>query len=120
VAAHFLRCSLQLFQRLPSPPDSTLSGGGCYIVSIVIPHPVSEGTLVMIASQLLFEFFGRLAPSRYPHRPEDRPESVLRRLRSVLGRRSRQHSPPPYFSAHLCRDIGIEPPPKRSELPWPW
>ena len=70
----------------------------------------------MITSQLLFEFFGRLAPTRYPHRPE----SVLRLLRSVLGRGWRQHSAPPYFSEHLCRDIGIEPPPQRQEPPWPW
>jgi hypothetical protein len=74
----------------------------------------------MITSQLLFEFLGRLAPTRYPHRPEDRPESVLRLLRSVLGRHSRRHSAPPYFSDHLCRDIGIQPPPKRREPPWPW
>ena len=74
----------------------------------------------MIASQLLFEFFGRLAPSRYPHRPEDRPQSVLHRLRTAVGRRLRQHSPPPYLNEHLCRDIGIDPPPKRQELLWPW
>ena len=73
----------------------------------------------MIGSHLLFEFFGRLAPSRYPHRPEDRPQSALHRLRSAIGVRLRQHSPPPYFSAHLCRDIGIDPPPKRQEWPWP-
>jgi len=71
----------------------------------------------MIASQLLFEFFGRLAPGRYPHRPEERPEPLLRRLRSAVSRGRRQHSPPPYFSDHLCRDIGIEPPPKRPERP---
>jgi hypothetical protein len=74
----------------------------------------------MIASHLLFEFFGRLAPRRWPHRPEDQAESMLRRLRSAVGRRRRQHSPPPYFSDHLCRDIGIEAPPRRPERPWPW
>jgi hypothetical protein len=74
----------------------------------------------MIASQLLFEFFGRLTPARYPLRPEERPETLLRRLRSALGRRLRQHPPPPYFSDHLCRDIGIERPLKRQEWPWPW
>jgi hypothetical protein len=73
----------------------------------------------MIASQLLFEFIGRLAPSRYPHRPEEQPEPLLHRLKSAVGRRLRQHSPPP-FSEHLCRDIGIEPPPKAQEWPWPW
>jgi len=72
----------------------------------------------MIASHLLFEVFGRLAPNRCPHRPEDRPQSALRRLWSAVGL-VRQHSPPPYFSAHLCRDIGIDPPPKRQEWPWP-
>ncbi|HUL09764.1 MAG TPA: hypothetical protein VLV76_25765 [Candidatus Acidoferrum sp.] len=74
----------------------------------------------MIASQLLFEFIGRLAPTRYPHRPEEQPETLLRRLQSAVGRRLRQHSPPPYSSAYLCRDIGIEPPPKAQEWPWPW
>jgi hypothetical protein len=85
-----------------------------------IPHPASEGTPVMIASQLLFEFIGRLAPARYPDRPEDRADNLLRRLRSAVSRRLRQHSPPPYLSDHLCRDIGIEPPPKREEPFWPW
>ena len=74
----------------------------------------------MIASQLLFEFIGRLAPDRYPHRLEGPSETLLRRLQSAIGRRRRQHSPPPFFSAHLCRDIGIEPPPKGQEWPWPW
>ena len=74
----------------------------------------------MIASQLLFEFFGRLAPRQWPHRMEDQPESLLRRLRSAVGRRWRQHSPPPCLSAHLCRDIGIEPPSKQQAQPWPW
>ncbi len=74
----------------------------------------------MIASQLLFELFGRLAPRRWPHRLEDRPETLVRRLGSAVRRRLRQHSPPPYFSKHLCRDIGIEPPPKQQERPWPW
>jgi hypothetical protein len=73
----------------------------------------------MITSHLLFEFFGRLGPTRYPHLPEDRPESVLRRLQSALSRRLRQHSPPP-LSDHLCRDIGIDPLPKSPERPWPW
>ena len=73
----------------------------------------------MIASQLLFEFFGRLAPRRWPHRLEDRSETLLRRLGSAASRRLRQHSPPP-LSEHLCRDIGIEPPPKQQERPWPW
>jgi hypothetical protein len=101
------------------PPDSTLSGGGRYVVSIAIPHPASEEIRVMITSQILFEFFGRLAPTRYPHRLEDRPESALRRLQSTVRRRLRQHPPPP-LSAHLCRDIGIDPPPKSQERPWPW
>jgi hypothetical protein len=74
----------------------------------------------MIASHLLFEFFGRLAPRRCPHGPEDRPETLLRRLRSTVSRHLRQHSPPPCLSKHLCRDIGIEPPPERPERPWPW
>ena len=74
----------------------------------------------MIASQLLFEFIGRLAPSRYPHRPEAQPETLFRRLQSALDRRRRHHPPPPYFSGHLCRDIGLEPPPKQAEWPWPW
>jgi hypothetical protein len=32
----------------------------------------------------------------------------------------RQYPPPPYFDEHLCRDIGIEPPPKAEQWPWPW
>ena len=81
---------------------------------------VNKGTRIMFASQLLFEFFGRLAPARYPARPEDRPDSLRRRLWSAVSRRLRQHSPPPYFSVHLCRDIGIERPLKREEWPWRW
>ena len=74
----------------------------------------------MIASQLLFEFIGRLAPSQYPHRPEEQPETLLHRLRLSIGGRLRQHPQPPYFSAHLCRDIGIDPPPRTQAWPWPW
>jgi hypothetical protein len=85
-----------------------------------IPTPASQGTPVMIASQLLFEFIVRLAPARYPDRPEERADSLLRRLWSAVSRRLRQHSPPPYFSDHLCRDIGIERPPKQEEWPWRW
>jgi len=73
----------------------------------------------MMTSQLLFEFIGRLAPSRYPHHPEEQPDTLLRRLRSFVGRRWREHPPPPYFSEHLCRDIGIQPPPRTQEWPWP-
>jgi hypothetical protein len=32
----------------------------------------------------------------------------------------RQYPPPPYFNERLCRDIGIEPPPKTEQWPWPW
>ncbi|MGH8248500.1 MAG: hypothetical protein ACREUU_18945, partial [Gammaproteobacteria bacterium] len=71
------------------------------------PEPsANEGTRVMFASQLLFEFFGRLAPQRWPRRLEDRPDGLRRRLWSAVSRRLRQHSPPPYLSDHLCRDIG--------------
>jgi drug/metabolite transporter (DMT)-like permease len=61
---------------------------------------------------------GRLAPSRHPHRLEEQPETLLRRLLSAVG--LRQHAPPPDLSDRLCRDIGIEPPPKPPPRPWPW
>lgn len=75
----------------------------------------------MMNSQLLFmsEYAGRFDPRRSPW-PEAPPESFLRRLIVRIGRRLRQHPPPPYLSDHLCRDIGIEPMPKPQELFWPW
>ena len=44
-------------------------------------------------------------------------ETWLRRLLSVIG--LRRHPPPPFSDAHLCRDLGIEPPPKAPQWPWP-
>jgi drug/metabolite transporter (DMT)-like permease len=44
-------------------------------------------------------------------------ETQLHRLLSAVG--LRQHPPPPFADEHLCRDIGIEPPPKAPEWPWP-
>ncbi len=75
----------------------------------------------MMNSQLLFtsEYAGRFDPPR-ARSPEAPSESVLRRLIVRIGRRLRRHSPPPYLSDHLCRDIGIEPMPKSQELFWPW
>ena len=48
-----------------------------------------------------------------------RPETLLCRLQSALRRR-RPHPPPPYDDARMCRDIGIEPPPKHPLWPWPF
>jgi drug/metabolite transporter (DMT)-like permease len=48
-----------------------------------------------------------------------RPETLLRRLQSAVGRSLRRHPPPPYSDERLCRDIGIEPPPKPPAWPWP-
>ena len=45
------------------------------------------------------------------------PETLLGRLLSVTG--LGRHGPPPDYSDRLCRDIGIEPPPKAPEWPWP-
>jgi hypothetical protein len=59
----------------------------------------------------------RPAPRRQPHRLV-RAATLLRRLLSAVG--LRQHPPPPYFNERLCRDIGIEPPPKAEQWPWPW
>jgi hypothetical protein len=74
----------------------------------------------MMNSQLLFmsEYAARIDPRR-SRSPEAPSESVLRRLIVRIGRRLRPN-PPPYLSAHLCRDIGIEPMPKSRELFWPW
>jgi hypothetical protein len=47
-----------------------------------------------------------------------RAATLLRRVLFAAG--LRQHPPPPYFDEHLCRDIGIEPPPKAEQWPWPW
>jgi len=55
---------------------------------------------------------------RFP-RAEFPSESVFRRLRAVVGGWRRQ-PPLPYLNDHLCRDIGIEPGPKRQEWFWPW
>jgi len=59
----------------------------------------------------------RPAPRRQPHRLA-RAAALLRRLLFAAG--LRQHPPPPYFNERLCRDIGIEPPPKAEQWPWPW
>jgi hypothetical protein len=59
----------------------------------------------------------RPAPRRHPHRLA-RAAMLLRRLLSAVG--LRQHPPPPYDNERLCRDIGIEPPPKGPAWPWPW
>jgi hypothetical protein len=74
----------------------------------------------MMNSQLLFmsEYAARIEPAR-SRSPEAPSESFLRRLIVRIGRRLRPN-PPPYLSAHLCRDIGIEPMPERQEVLWPW
>src|SRR5262245_32979810 len=80
-----------------------------------------EGVAPMMNSQLLFlsEYAGGLEPRHVPL-PEASSASVLRRLIVRMTRRLRPHPPPPYFSAHLCRDIGIEPMPQKPEVFWPW
>ena len=74
-------------------------------MSIVKPHPT-----------------GRPVPGRVPQRREASPRTVtlLRRLLSAVRRRLRWYPPPPYGDARLCRDIGIEPPPREEHWPWPW
>jgi hypothetical protein len=59
----------------------------------------------------------RPARHRRPHRLA-RAAALLRRLLSAAG--LRQHPAPPYANEHLCRDIGIKPPPKPPLWPWPW
>jgi len=68
----------------------------------------------MIASQLLSiaEFCRRLDARRLLQSP-------LRRLLGAVGRLQRRHRRLPYLNEHLCRDIGIEPPPKPREQIWP-
>jgi hypothetical protein len=73
----------------------------------------------MITSHLQFvaEVFGRNGLFLRPQDPEGRPGSRLDRIRSVLRRWSRQHSPPP-LSNHLRRDIGLDPVPSREDWIW--
>ena len=75
----------------------------------------------MMNSQLLFlsEYAGRFEPRCAPL-AEARSESFLRRLIVRIGHRLRPHPPPPYFSDHLCRDIGISPVRGEREMFWPW
>jgi len=51
---------------------------------------------------------------------EARPVPLLRRLLSTIRRRLWGHGSPPYADKHLCRDIGIEQPPREELWPWPW
>jgi hypothetical protein len=72
----------------------------------------------MIASPLLFmaEYLGRFGT-----RPRTKATALtVRDGLSAVGRVFKQNPPPPYLSDHLCRDIGLEPPPKRQEWFWPW
>jgi hypothetical protein len=75
----------------------------------------------MMNSQLLFmsEYAARLE-SPHARSAQAPSQSALRRLIVRIGRRLRPHSPPPYLSDHLCRDIGIEPMQKEPEVFWPW
>ena len=75
----------------------------------------------MINSHLLFmsEYAGRFDPRR-ANRSGAGSASFVRRLLIALLTRPRRHSLPPHLSDHLCRDIGIEPMPKRQEWMWPW
>jgi hypothetical protein len=72
----------------------------------------------MITSHLQFvaEVFGRNGLLR-SQRPEGQPGSRFDRIRSIVGRRSSQHSPPP-LSNHLRRDIGLDPVPERRDWIW--
>jgi len=71
----------------------------------------------MIASNFLFmaEYFGRFDP-RW-RSLQARSASGLRRLGAIFRR---PYPPLPPLSAHLYRDIGIEMPPKREDVFWPW
>ena len=76
----------------------------------------------MMNAQLLFmsEYARRLEPRLLPVE-EVSPDSRLRRLIVRMGRRLRWHAPLPNdLSEHLCRDIGIDVPPKQPEVFWPW
>ncbi len=71
----------------------------------------------MLTSQLLVmaAYVGRLDPRRRAQPTE----SWVRRL--WAGRRfPPQRSLGAELSEHLCRDIGIEPLPRRAERYWPW
>ena len=72
----------------------------------------------MITAHLQFvaEVFGRNGLLR-SQRPEGRPGPRFERLRSIVGRLSRQQSPPP-LSNHLRRDIGLDPVPEREGWVW--
>jgi hypothetical protein len=74
----------------------------------------------MIASPLLFmaEYLGRFDPRR-----RQRTKGTVLTVRdglAAVGRVFKQNPPPPYLSDHLCRDIGLEPTPKRQDWFWPW
>jgi hypothetical protein len=73
----------------------------------------------MITAHLQFvaEVFGRNGRFLRSQRPEGRPGSRFGRIRSAVGRWSRQQSPPP-LSNHLRRDIGLEALPERRDWIW--
>jgi hypothetical protein len=73
----------------------------------------------MITAHLQFvaEVFGRNGFSLRSQRPEGRPGPRFQRARSVIGRWSRQQSPPP-LSNHLRRDIGLDPVPEQRDWIW--
>jgi len=89
------------------------------VAAILLGEPIGFNLVVGVAA--VFAGIGLAstdrAPGCSPHRPEEQPETLLRRLRSAVG--PPQHPPPPYANEHLCRDIGIEPPPKPPSWPWP-
>jgi hypothetical protein len=74
----------------------------------------------MINSHLPFmsEYAGRF--DRRSNRSDVGQAPFVRRLLTALLTRPRRPSLPPYLNDHLCRDIGIEPTPKRQEWFWPW
>jgi hypothetical protein len=69
----------------------------------------------MISSHPLFDSIDAL--TRAAVRPMPSAPSFLGLLRAC-ARRLRPRPPLPPLSAHLCRDIGIEPPPRLQDEVW--
>ena len=89
------------------------------VAAILLGEPIGLNLVVGVAAVFAGIWLASTdrAPGGPPHRREAQPETLLRRLLSAVG--LRQYGAPPDYSDRLCRDIGIEPPPKAPEWPWP-
>ena len=124
--AHAAPCAATLpgFTLAPSSgpeiTDFTLNPVTAAIVAaVLLGEPIGLNLVVGVVAVFAGIWLASTdrAPGGPPHRREAQPETLLRRLLSAVG--LRQYGAPPDYSDRLCRDIGIEPPPKAPEWPLP-